>query len=231
MKLSEMKFVSAVIVAAGSSRRMGGINKLLLELDGKTVLERTVEAFQTNPDIDEIVLTARSEDIEEYTQLLSAYKKVKNIVVGGETRQKSVANGIAACDERCTLLAIHDGARPLVSQHIISSTVAAAREYGAASCAVPVKDTIKIIDNNSFITDTPERSALRAVHTPQCFDKKLYCACVEKLGEKAKDMTDDCRLAELCGVKVKLTDSSYTNIKITTAEDIPFAISILKERE
>lgn len=231
MKLSEMKFVSAVIVAAGSSRRMGGINKLLLELDGKTVLERTVEAFQTNPDIDEIVLTARSEDIEEYTQLLSAYKKVKNIVVGGETRQKSVANGIAACDERCTLLAIHDGARPLVSQQIISSTVAAAKEYGAASCAVPVKDTIKIIDNNSFITDTPERSALRAVHTPQCFDKKLYCSCVEKLGEKAKDMTDDCRLAELCGVKVKLTDSSYTNIKITTAEDIPFAISILKERE
>lgn len=227
----EKDFVSAVIVAAGSSRRMGGINKLLLDLDGKTVLERTVEEFQKNPDINEIILTARQEDIKEYKALLSKFKKVKNIVVGGETRQKSVANGIAACDDNCTLLAIHDGARPLVTQQIISETVAAAKEYGAASCAVPVKDTIKIIDDNSFITDTPERSTLRAVHTPQCFDKKLYCACVEKLGEKAKDMTDDCRLAELCGVKVKLTDSSYTNIKITTAEDIPFAISILKERE
>lgn len=229
--MSEKDFVSAVIVAAGSSRRMGGINKLLLDLDGKTVLERTVEVFQKNPDINEIILTARQEDIKEYKALLSKFKKVKNIVVGGETRQKSVANGIAACDDNCTLLAIHDGARPLVTQQIISETVAAAKEYGAASCAVPVKDTIKIIDDNSFITDTPERSTLRAVHTPQCFDKKLYCACVEKLGEKAKDMTDDCRLAELCGVKVKLTDSSYTNIKITTAEDIPFAISILKERE
>lgn len=226
--MNEKAFVSAVIVAAGSSRRMGGINKLLLDLGGKTVLERTVEAFEKSTDIDEIIITARQEDVKEYNALLSPYKKVKNIVVGGETRQKSVANGIAACDEKSTLLAIHDGARPLVTQQIISSTVSAAKEYGAASCAVPVKDTIKIIDENSFITDTPDRASLRAVHTPQCFDKKLYCACVEKLGEKAKDMTDDCRLAELCGVKVKLTDSSYTNIKITTAEDIPFALSILK---
>ena len=226
--MNENAFVSAVIVAAGSSRRMGGINKLLLDLGGKTVLERTVGAFDKNDDIDEIIITARQEDVNEYNALLSKYKKVKNIVVGGETRQKSVANGIAACDEKSTLLAIHDGARPLVTQQIISSTVSAAKEYGAASCAVPVKDTIKIIDKNSFITDTPDRASLRAVHTPQCFDKRLYCVCVEKLGEKAKDMTDDCRLAELCGVKVKLTDSSYTNIKITTAEDIPFALSILK---
>lgn len=226
--MNEKAFVSAVIVAAGSSRRMGGINKLLLDLGGKTVLERTVEAFENNSDIDEIIITARSEDVEEYKALLCGYNKVKNIVVGGETRQKSVANGIAACNEKTDILAIHDGARPLVTQQIISSTVSAAKEYGAASCAVPVKDTIKIIDENSFITDTPDRAGLRAVHTPQCFDKKLYCACTQKLGERAKDMTDDCRLAELCGVKVKLTDSSYTNIKITTAEDIPFALSILK---
>ena len=226
--MNENAFVSAVIVAAGSSRRMGGINKLLLDLGGKTVLEHTVEAFEKNSDIDEIIITARSEDVDEYKSLLCRYNKVKNIVVGGETRQKSVANGIAVCDEKTTLLAIHDGARPLVTQQIISLTVSAAKEYGAASCAVPVKDTIKIIDENSCITDTPDRASLRAVHTPQCFDKKLYCACVEKLGEKAKDMTDDCRLAELCGVKVKIVDSSYTNIKITTAEDIPFALSILK---
>ena len=221
-------FVSAVIVAAGSSRRMGGTNKLLLPLLGRTVLERTVEAFDKNENVNEIVLAARAEDIEEYTKLLSPYKKVKRIVEGGETRQKSVAAAVAACDVKCTLLAIHDGARPLVSQKIINDTVAAAADCGAAACAVEVKDTIKIIDGASFITDTPERATLRAVHTPQCFDKKLYLDCVEQLGEAAKDMTDDCRLAELCGKKVKLVASSYINIKITTAEDVPFAESILK---
>lgn len=226
--MSGKGFVSAVIVAAGSSRRMGGINKLLLELDGKTVLERTVEAFQKNENTDEIVIAARHEDIDAYTSLLSKYSKVKRIVEGSETRQQSVAAAVAACDEKCTLLAIHDGARPLVTQKIINDTVCAAFEHGAAACAVEVKDTIKIIDGDSFITDTPERSSLRAVHTPQCFDKQLYLDCIKALGEKAKDMTDDCRLSELCGKKVKLVASSYTNIKITTAEDIPFAESILK---
>ncbi len=226
--MSKKGFVSAVIVAAGSSRRMGGINKLLLELDGKTVLERTVEAFENNTDIDEIVLAARQEDIEEYTALLSRYKKVTQIVEGGETRQKSVAAAVGACDEKCTMLAIHDGARPLVTQRIIGDTLAAAFECGAAACAVEVKDTVKIIDGNSFITDTPERASLRAVHTPQCFDKKIYLDCIEALGERARDMTDDCRLLELCGKPVRLVASLYTNIKITTAEDIPFAESILK---
>lgn len=226
--MNEERFVSAVIVAAGSSRRMGGINKLLLTLLGKTVLERTVEAFDKNENVNEIVLAARAEDIEEYTGLLSRYKKVKCIVEGGQTRQKSVAAAVEACAAECTLLAIHDGARPLVTQKIINDTLAAAAECGAAACAVEVKDTVKIIDGNSFITDTPERATLRAVHTPQCFDKKLYLGCIDELGEAAKDMTDDCRLAELCGKKVKLVASSYTNIKITTAEDIPFAESILK---
>lgn len=222
-------YVSAVIVAAGSSRRMGGINKLLLKIGGITVLERTVAAFEKNDKIDEIVLAARKEDIEEYKALLAGYKKVSRIVEGGETRQKSVAAAVMACDERCNLLAIHDGARPLVTQEIITSTVQAAQEYGAASCAVEVKDTVKIVDGSDFIADTPPRASLRAVHTPQCFDKKLYLECIEKLGEKAKDMTDDCRLFELCGRKVKIVPSSYTNIKITTAEDIPFAESITGE--
>lgn len=227
--MAQEAFVSAVIVAAGSSRRMGGTNKLLLSLGGKTVLERTVAAFEENEKIDEIVLAARAEDIEEYTALLSGFVKVKKIVEGGQTRQKSVAAAVAACDERCTLLAIHDGARPLVSQQIISATVTAALECGAASCAVEVKDTIKVIDEQSFICDTPERAYLRAVHTPQCFDKRLYLDCVEALGEAAKDMTDDCRLLELCGKKVMLVPSSYRNLKITTAEDIPFAESMLEE--
>ncbi len=225
--MSEKGFVSAIIVAAGSSRRMGGENKLLLKIAEKTVLERTVEAFQNNINTDEIIVAARAEDIVEYKKLLSSYGKVKKIVAGGETRQVSVANALDACNEKAELIAIHDGARPFVTQGIINATICAAVEYGAAACAVAVKDTIKIIDENSFITDTPAREALRAVHTPQCFNKKLYSDCVNQLGDKARDMTDDCRLAELCGVKVKLVESSYTNIKITTPEDIPFAESIL----
>lgn len=226
--MNEKGFVSAIIVAAGSSRRMGGENKLLLKVGGKTVLERTVEVFEKNCNTHEIIIAARAEDIEEYKALLSSCGKVKKIVAGGETRQKSVANALAACDERAELVAIHDGARPFVTQKIIDTTILAAFECGAAACAVPVKDTVKIIDDSSFIIDTPPRETLRAVHTPQCFKKSLYTECVKSLGEKAKDMTDDCRLAELCGVRVKIVESSYTNIKITTPEDIPFAESILE---
>ena len=225
--MAEKGFVSAIIVAAGSSRRMGGINKLLLKVKGKEVLCRSVAAFNSNADIDEIIVASRAEDIECYAQLLSCYSKVKCIVPGGETRQMSVAAAIGQCSEESVLLAIHDGARPLVTHDIISRTVTAAFEFGGAACGVKVKDTIKVTDENSLITDTPDRSNLWAVHTPQCFDKKLYEACVDSLGEKAKDMTDDCRLVEICGGRIKMTESSYSNIKITTAEDIPFAESLL----
>lgn len=227
--MAEKGFVSAVIVAAGSSRRMGGINKLLLEINGKSVLCRSVEAFDKNRDIDEIIVAAREQDIEQYSSLLAPYKKVKSIVAGGETRQKSVAAAVAQCSEKSVMLAIHDGARPLVTQDIISRTVSAAFEYGAAACGVHVKDTIKVTDENAVITDTPDRANLWAVHTPQCFDKAMYGKCVASLGERAKDMTDDCRLVEICGGKVKMVEGSYSNLKITTAEDIPFAESILKE--
>ncbi len=225
--MADKGFVSAVIVAAGSSRRMGGINKLLLEIKGKPVLCRSVEAFDKNENIDEIIVAARAEDKEEYSALLSPYKKVKCIVPGGETRQKSVAAAVEACSENSVMLAIHDGARPLVSQDIISRTVTAAFEYGAAACGVHVKDTIKVTDENGVITDTPDRATLWAVHTPQCFEKKMYQSCVESLGEKAKDMTDDCRLVEISGGKVKMVEGSYSNIKITTAEDIPMAESLV----
>ncbi len=225
--MAEKGFVSAVIVAAGSSRRMGGINKLLLTLGGKAVLNRTVEAFEKSDDINEIIIAAREDDISEFSALLAGYKKIKCIVPGGETRQKSVAAAVAMCSEQSVMLAIHDGARPLVSQDVISRTVDAAFSFGAAACGVRVKDTVKVTDENSFITDTPDRSTLWAVHTPQCFDKKLYERCVESLGEKAKDMTDDCRLVEICGGTVKMVEGSYSNIKITTAEDISMAESLL----
>ncbi len=225
--MAEKGFVSAIIVAAGSSRRMGGINKLLLEIKGKPVLCSSVEAFDKNKDIDEIIVAAREQDIELYSTLLAPYKKVKCIVAGGETRQKSVAAAVAQCSENSAMLAIHDGARPLVTQDIISRTVSAAFEYGAAACGVRVKDTIKVTDENGVITDTPDRASLWAVHTPQCFEKAMYEKCVASLGEGAKDMTDDCRLVEICGGKVKMVEGSYSNIKITTAEDIPMAESLV----
>ena len=227
--MAEKGFVSAIVVAAGSSRRMGGINKLLLKIKGKEVLLRSVEAFEKNADTDEIIIAARREDIPLYAQLLSDCKKVKCIVPGGETRQQSVAAAVAACSKNSVMLAIHDGARPLVTQDVISRTVAAAFENGAAACGVHVKDTIKITDESGVITDTPDRANLWAVHTPQCFDKKMYESCVASLGESAKNMTDDCRLVEMSGGKVKMVEGLYSNIKITTAEDIPLAESLVEE--
>ncbi len=221
------KFTSAIIVAAGSSTRMGK-NKMLLELGGKTVLERSVEAFEINANTDEIIVAASKDNLEIYSELLRGFSKVKAVVLGGETRQQSVARAIAATSEETEFVAVHDGARPLVEQDTINETLAAAYEYGAAACAVKVKDTIKITDEGGFVLGTPERETLRAIHTPQCFEKKAYLEALAELGENVKNMTDDCSLFEKCGKKIKITQSKYSNIKITTAEDIPMATSLMK---
>ena len=184
--MAEKGFVSAVIVAAGSSRRMGGINKLLLKINGQEVLCRSVEAFDNNADIDEIIVAAREEDIEDYTNLLAGFEKVKCVVPGGETRQKSVAAAVAKCSEKSTLLAIHDGARPLVTQDIISRTVAAAFEYGGAACGVKVKDTIKVTDE--ILSSQIHRTELicgRCIHRSASI-KSFMNPALSRLAKKPK---------------------------------------------
>ena len=217
----------AVILGAGNSTRMKTEkSKLLLKINGQTVIERSVNAFLNISDIDEIIVVARQQDIEVFSSILDDERI--SFVVGGATRQESVYNAIQTIDE-AELIAIHDGARPLIREEDIENTIRQAKEYSAAAVGVPVKDTIKIIDDDNFVVETPNRSNLFAVQTPQIFDFGLYKQIMDKAVEQGRDYTDDCQLAENSGVKVKMVAGSYTNIKITTPDDIPVAESILND--
>ena len=162
----------AVILGAGNSTRMKTEkSKLLLKINGQTVIERSVNAFLNISDIDEIIVVARQQDIEAFSSILDDERI--SFVIGGASRQESVYNAVSTIDD-AELIVIHDGARPLVREEDIENTIRQAKEYSAAAVGVPVKDTIKIIDNDNFVVDTPNRSSLFAVQTPQIFDFCLY---------------------------------------------------------
>lgn len=217
----------AIILGAGNGTRMKTKDsKLLLKIGGKTVIERSVDAFLSSSDIDEVIVTVREQDLETFSALLTDERVT--FVIGGDTRQQSVRNAVETIDE-CGLLAIHDGARPLISSDAIDDTVRAAKEYSAAATGVYVKDTIKVVDKDGFVVNTPDRSTLFAVQTPQIFDFELYKSALEFAEKNGRDFTDDCQLVEYYGKKVKMVTGDYTNIKITTPEDIDFAESILEK--
>lgn len=219
----------AIILGAGNGTRMKTKDsKLLLELCGKTVLERSVQKFLDISDIDEVIVVAREMDIETFANLLDDDRV--SFAIGGATRQESVSNAVETIDD-AELVIIHDGARPLVETQAIENTIRCAKDYNAASVGVPVKDTIKVVDSDNFVVDTPNRSTLFAVQTPQAFDFELYKKAMEKAKEDGKDFTDDCQLIEYYGAKVKMVEGDYTNIKITTPDDIITATQILKSQE
>lgn len=227
-------FVSAIIVAAGQSRRMGGdTSKQFILIDGVPVIVRTLKAFEIAERIREVVIAARQEDIPQMYALIQDYEitKVKQIIIGGETRQESVFRAIAQVDENADFLAIHDGARPLIRPQEIDLAVSAAVEHGAAALGVPVKDTVKQVDADGKIVDTPERSTLWAVQTPQVFSRALYLRAAEQAGEAAAQLTDDCQLIERTGAPVYLVRGAYANLKITTPEDVFAAEGILRATE
>lgn len=225
-------FVSAIIVSAGNSSRMGGINKQFLNICGMPVIAHSIKAFQDCNLINEIVIVTRENDIDEVNEVVKDYSfsKVVAVVVGGETRQLSVLNGIKAVSNNAEYIAIHDGARPLVTQKVIVDTLNCAIEFNAATTGVKVIDTIKIVDENENIIDTPDRAFLRAVQTPQIFNKSLYLNAVGNV-PNSKDFTDDCKLIEAYGHKVKIVDGDYENIKITTPSDIEIATYYLSKKE
>lgn len=220
----------AIIVAAGSGSRMkSSKNKLLLPLGGKTVIERTVKTFEDMPQIGEIIVVCREEELETMSSILPGDKIT--FVIGGKTRQESVKNAVETIDpDECETVIIHDGARPLVTKEEILETLEEAKRTGAAATGVFVKDTIKVINDDYVITDTPDRTKLVAIHTPQIFNLKLYLKAMEKAAMQKKDFTDDCKLLENIGVPVSVVIGEYGNIKITTPEDIPMAQAILEER-
>ena len=220
------KKVSAVLVAAGSSTRMG-FDKLSFDLGGETVLHRSIRAFEQCPLVSEIVLAAGKNRAFVEQQAADCTKPVK-IVSGGATRAESARNGVLAAEG--DIVAVHDAARPFVSQAVIAAALEAAAACGAAAPAVPVKDTIKAavcgdgkaVPERCIVQTTPDRSTLYAVQTPQCFDQAEYLAALEELDEaKARLVTDDCSLFELTGRTVQLTQGDYANLKITTREDLP----------
>ncbi|MBQ9517496.1 MAG: 2-C-methyl-D-erythritol 4-phosphate cytidylyltransferase [Eubacterium sp.] len=215
----------AIVLGAGSGTRMKiEKSKLLLEIAGKTVIERSVEAFLSISDVDEVIVTVREQDLQAFSKLLTDERIT--FVIGGETRQQSVKNAVDTI-ESAELLIIHDGARPLIREEDIENTIIAAKDCGAAAVGVPVKDTIKVIDGDSFIIDTPDRSTLFAVQTPQIFDFEHYKRALQQSIDDGKDFTDDCQLIEYAGGKVKMVTGSYTNIKITTPDDIGIAERIM----
>ena len=219
----------AVILGAGNGTRMGiDKSKLLLDLCGKTVIERSVEAFLNLAVIDEIIVVCRECDVEEFSRLLP--DEEVSFVVGGATRQESVRNAVETIDE-CDYIIIHDGARPLVSQNTILKTLDESQISQAAATGVYVKDTIKVIDKDLNIVDTPERSSLISIQTPQIFDFSVYKKALEKATEQKKDFTDDCRLVENLGLQVKTVIGEYENLKITTKSDIILAEALIKARE
>ncbi len=232
-EFSEAKpFVTAVIVAAGNSTRMGGVNKQFLLIDGVPVLIRTLSAFSESNMIDEIVIAAREEDIPKMYAMIKEYKvlKVTDIVKGGKTRQESVFNAIRRSSPLSEYFAIHDGARPLVTGKIIEDTVREAFLTGAAATGVKVKDTVKVVNEKGIITSTPDRNYLWAVHTPQVFERRLYLSAIDNV-INSEMFTDDCKLLEEYGTEVKMVVGSYENIKITTPEDTDIAQAILYRRE
>ena len=220
------KTISAVLVAAGSSTRMG-FDKLSFDLGGETVLHRSIRAFDQCPQIGEIVLVAGKNRAFVEQQAVGCTKPVQ-IVAGGATRAESAKNGVLAAHGE--LVAVHDAARPFVSQAVIAAVLEAPAPCAAAAPAVPVKDTIKqavpgdgkTVPEACLVHSTPDRSTLYAVQTPQCFDRTQYLAALQELdAEKARLVTDDCSLFELTGRSVQLTQGDYANLKITTREDLP----------
>ena len=225
-------FCSAIVAAAGSSSRMNGINKILSLLCGVPVLIHSLRAMDENKNINEIIVVAREEDIFNISSLCQEYrlKKVTKVICGGANRAESVYRGLQEISQQSTLVAIHDGARPLVSQEVISETIQCALRYHAAAPAIPVKDTIKQAANRCVI-GTPDRRQLYAIQTPQIFETDLYKGAISYVLEKNLEITDDCMAVEAIGAKVYLSQGSYENIKITTPIDLCIADGILRMRE
>ena len=224
--------VSAIVLAGGRGKRMGTIqSKQYINLNGKPILYYTLKQFIKNEFIDEIILVIPEDEMEYCKkEVLEKYElEVHKIVFGGDERQDSVYNALNQLQGSSTVL-IHDGARPFVSQRIISDAVKYAKAYKAAAPGVMPKDTIKIKGGDNFSISTIDRSRAVAIQTPQAFDFNLIYECHKKIKESGTTVTDDTMVAEMFGNKVYIYDGEYTNIKITTPEDLILAEYLVKNQ-
>lgn len=229
-KVLPTQYCGAVIVAAGSASRMGGIDKVMAPLGGEPMILRTVRAFEDCEAVKEIVIVTREDLMGPIAELCSGFTKIRSVVQGGSSRQESVKLGLLAFSKEVRLAAVHDGARPLVSGELIDKVIRAAHSYGAAAPAIPVKDTIKIFEGG-FIVATPDRSTLRAVQTPQVMDRDLLLGALEKAEQEGIALTDDCSAVEHIGMRVRLVEGEERNLKVTTPLDLKIAELLLEEKK
>ena len=213
---------SAIILAAGNSTRMAGVNKQLAKIGDTPVFVMSALAFERSAMVSEIILTAPAEDVSRYEKMARNFgvTKLKLAVAGGSTRFLSVRNALEAVSKKCEYIAIHDGARPLITTADIDRVLNDAVKYEAAIAAAPATDTVKKAAANGFVEDTPPREKLFYAQTPQAFSKKLYLDCIERLGAAAEQLTDDSMLVERCGGYVRITEITACNMKITRPEDL-----------
>ena len=227
-KVLKLRRCGAVIVAAGSASRMGGIDKVMAPLDGEPMIKRTVRMFQECDAVSEIVVVTREDLIIPITNLCKTYDKVIAVIVGGSSRQESVYRGINTLSDKVKLAAIHDGARPLITWQVIDRAIRAGNTYNAAAPAIPVKDTIKTVQGGVVI-NTPDRSTLQAVQTPQVFDIDLIRGALKQAIDEDAPITDDCSAVERLGMSVKIVEGDERNIKVTTPMDLKIAEMLLEE--
>jgi 2-C-methyl-D-erythritol 4-phosphate cytidylyltransferase len=222
---------SAIIVAAGKSERMGvGTDKAFLSLGSRPVLAWSLLAFEQCHDIDQIVLVVRKEQIMATRGAVQMFgiSKLRTIVAGGQRRQDSVANGLAALDPDTRIVAVHDGARPCITADLISETIRSAKRTGSGVAASRVIDTIKFVERSAIVDHTLDRDKLWAVQTPQTFKVELLRKAYAKVAEKGVTVTDEAAAMELLGEPVRLVEWPRSNPKITTAEDLTVAAALLK---
>lgn len=227
-KVLPLKSCGAVIVAAGNATRMGGIDKVMAPIDGEPMILRSVRAFQKSDVIRQIVIVTRQDLMEPLMALCSGFDKVRAVVVGGSDRSESVRAGLQALSADIKLAAIHDGARPFITQEVIDRIVRAAHTYGAAAPGIPVKDTIKVVQGG-VVRSTPDRKTLQAIQTPQIFDVDLLKGALKKAASDKAAITDDCSAVERIGMSVKIVEGDERNIKITTPMDLQLAQLLAKE--
>jgi 2-C-methyl-D-erythritol 4-phosphate cytidylyltransferase len=222
---------TAIIVAAGSSRRMG-FDKLFAQLAGKPVVAHSIAAFEKCDEIDEILIVVREDRMDEFEQLVKHEKftKVRKVVAGGDERHISVWNGLQAVNSESSYIAIHDGARPLVTPLLIKKCIALAYEKGAASCSAPIPDTVKRASTDQIVTESVERSGLWAMQTPQVFNSGLILQAYAAIMSKNEQVTDEVSAVQRLGKKIALLKNEDWNLKITFARDLEMAEHILAVR-
>lgn len=230
-KAENAEFCTAVVLAAGNSQRMGR-DKILMPIGGKPVIAHTLTALQSSDCIDEIVVVTKYESLQEIADICHNYgiTKTSKVILGGKTRLESSLLGVSNADERAKFIAIHDGARPFLTDKLIERVVHSAHQHNAAAPAVAPTDTVRVLNAKGVVTDTPQRELVALMQTPQVFMAEMIKASLTRAQQRGLKLTDDCSAVEAMGYKVTVVAGDPDNIKLTTARDLYIAEGILAER-